>query len=60
VSYVGRTPEEEKRMLSGIGVADFEDLIEAVPSEVRIERPLESPGPLSEIEIRSRFGEWAR
>ena len=59
MSYIGRTPEEEKRMLSAIGVSDYEELIEAVPSEVRLARPLASPGPWSEIETRRRFGDWA-
>src|SRR4029077_20851751 len=59
VSYIGRTADEEKRMLSAIGVASYEDLTGAVPSGVRLERPLASPGPLSEIETRRRFGEWA-
>ena len=59
MSYVGLTPEEERRMLSSIGVASFEELLEALPPEVRLQAPLGSPGPLSEIETRRRFGDWA-
>ena len=47
-------------MLAAIGVARFEDLLAAVPEEVRLTRPLDVPGPLSEIEARQRFGERAR
>jgi len=47
-------------MLSSIGVSSYEELLEAVPAEVRLDRPLATPGPLSEIESRGRFGEWAR
>ncbi len=60
MSHVGRTADEEKRMLSTIGIGSFEELIEAVPTEVRLGRPLASPGPLSEIEVRRSFGDWAR
>ena len=60
MSYVGRTAEEEKRMLSAIGASSFEDLVHDVPADVRLAGPLQSPGPLSEIETRRRFGDWAR
>jgi glycine cleavage system P protein (glycine dehydrogenase) subunit 1 len=60
VSYVGRTAQENQRMLDAIGVARFEDLLEAVPEQARLRRPLGIPGPLSEIELRRLFGAWAR
>src|SRR5262245_3341138 len=47
-------------MLAAIGVSRFEDLVAAVPEHVRLRDPLATPGPLSEIESRARFGEWAR
>jgi glycine dehydrogenase subunit 1 len=59
VSYVGLTRDEERRMLETIGVRTFDDLIAAVPPSVRLGRSLKVPGPLSEIEQRRRFGEWA-
>ena len=60
MSYVGLSPQEERRMLAAIGVGSFEDLITAVPSEARLREPLRSPGPLSEIEVRRRFDAWSR
>ncbi|MGH7741165.1 MAG: aminomethyl-transferring glycine dehydrogenase subunit GcvPA, partial [Candidatus Eiseniibacteriota bacterium] len=59
MSYVGRTRDEERRMLEGIGVPSFETLLEAVPASVRLKEPLLVDGPLSEIELRRRFGAWA-
>ena len=59
MSYVGRTRDEESRMLERIGVPSFEALLEAVPASVRLTRPLGVEGPLSEIELRRRFGGWA-
>jgi glycine dehydrogenase subunit 1 len=59
VSYIGRSPDEERRMLATIGASSFENLLEAIPSQVRLRDLLPVPGPLSEIEARRRFGEWA-
>ena len=59
MSFVGLSPEEERRMLDRIGVRAFEDLLESVPKSVRLARPPGVPGPLSEIELRRRFGAWA-
>ena len=60
MSYVGRTSDEERRMLTTIGAPSFEALLEAMPKDVRLDRPLATPGPLSEIETRRTFGDWAR
>ncbi|MGH7730403.1 MAG: aminomethyl-transferring glycine dehydrogenase subunit GcvPA [Candidatus Eiseniibacteriota bacterium] len=60
MSYIGLSRDEEQRMLETIGVRRFEDLVAAVPEEVRLQRPLAVSGPLSEIDSRRRFGEWGR
>jgi len=60
MSYVGLSRDEERRMLETIGVPAFETLLESIPKSARVEGELASPGPLSEIEIRQRFGEWGR
>jgi len=59
VSYVGISPDEERRMLEAIGVSSFEDLLRDLPADERITHPLAVTGPLSEIEVRRRFGAWA-
>lgn len=59
MSYIGRTADEERRMLAAVGVDSFESLIEAIPPPVRLSGPLDTPGPWSEIEARQRFGAWA-
>jgi glycine dehydrogenase subunit 1 len=59
VSHIGLTPREERRMLEDIGVGTFEELLQAIPANARLARPLEIGGPLSEIELRRRFGGWA-
>jgi glycine dehydrogenase subunit 1 len=60
VSYVGLTPQEERRMLAEIGVERFEDLLAAIPREALPRAPLRLPGPKSEIELRRALGGWAR
>ena len=60
MSFIGLSREEEQRMLESIGVRRFEDLVAAVPEEVRLQRALAVPGPLPEIESRRQFGEWAK
>jgi glycine dehydrogenase subunit 1 len=60
VSFVGRSQDEERRMLETIGVESFDRLLEDVPAEVVRRDRLAVPGPLSEIELRRRLGGWAR
>ena len=59
MSFVGRTREEEQRMLREIGVERFEELLGEVPEDVRLAQPPGIPGPLSEIELRRLLGGWA-
>jgi glycine dehydrogenase subunit 1 len=59
MSFIGLSSDEERRMLETIGVRSFDELLQAVPREARLARPLAIPGPLSEIELRRRFGAWA-
>ena len=60
MSYVGLSQDEERRMLRTIGVGSFEDLLPAIPRKARLQRPLAIDGPLSEVELRRRFGEVHR
>ena len=60
MSFTGVSAAERRRMLREIGVGDFEELLAAVPDRVRLARPLEVPGPLTEIELRRLLGGWAR
>jgi glycine dehydrogenase subunit 1 len=47
-------------MLDAIGVPRFEDLLSAVPKTALLDRPLDLAPAHSEIELRRRFGGWAR
>ncbi len=51
MSYVPNTNEDRKKMLATIGVSKFEDLLDAVPDEVRLKEPLNIPPGASELEL---------
>ena len=50
--YLYETEEDVREMLEAIGVASVEDLFAQIPPAVRLERPLEIPGPLGELELQ--------
>ncbi len=51
MSYIPNSAGIRKRMLEEIGVSDFESLIKSVPASLRLKRPMNLPGPLSEHEL---------
>ncbi len=54
-TYVPNTIKEQQEMLSAIGVQTMADLFRAIPEEVRLDRPLDIPEGLSEMEVRRRM-----
>ncbi|MCG6155145.1 aminomethyl-transferring glycine dehydrogenase subunit GcvPA [Rubinisphaera margarita] len=51
MSYLFATPEEQQQMLAAIGVENLDDLFEQLPEDVRLNRELDLPPALSEIEL---------
>lgn len=49
--YIPITPRDREEMLAAIGVASTEELFSDIPAEVRLQRPLNLPRALSEIEL---------
>ena len=49
--YLPKSPSERQQMLATLGVRSVEDLFTSIPAASRLKRPLEIPGPLSEMEI---------
>ncbi|HLQ43851.1 MAG TPA: glycine dehydrogenase, partial [Planctomycetaceae bacterium] len=60
VAYLFNTPEQQSEMLQTIGVKSVEQLFDQVPRELRLDRPLQLPPPMSEIELESHLRERAR
>ena len=51
-SYVPSTPAERQQMLEAIGLKDYRDLYKDVPKEMYLDRPLNIPAGMSELEVR--------
>jgi glycine dehydrogenase subunit 1 len=49
--YTYNTPDDERSMLQSIGVNSVQELFQFVPEEFRLNRPLEIPSALGELEL---------
>jgi len=49
--YIPHTEEDVQKMLKAIGVKSIEDLFGNIPKGHRLSKPLDLPGPLSEIDL---------
>ncbi|HEX6047390.1 MAG TPA: aminomethyl-transferring glycine dehydrogenase subunit GcvPA [Pyrinomonadaceae bacterium] len=58
--YIPNSPEERKEMLEAIGLKSAEDLFDSIPQDLLLQRPLNTPGALSEIELLARFEKMGR
>ena len=59
MSYVPSTPEQRQEMLRAVGAEDFKALYRDVPQEVLLDRPLDLPEGMSELEVSRTMGEMA-
>ena len=57
--YIPNADLDVKEMLAVIGVDSVDRLFDSIPNEVKLQRPLEIPGPWSEIESRRWFRDLA-
>ncbi|MBI4495860.1 MAG: aminomethyl-transferring glycine dehydrogenase subunit GcvPA [Deltaproteobacteria bacterium] len=53
--YIPNVQRDWEEMLREIGLADLEDLAQALPAPLRLSRPLDLPPPLSEMELAARL-----
>ena len=51
MSYVPSTPEQRQEMLRAVGAEDYRALYRDVPQEVLLDRPLDLPEGMSELEM---------
>ncbi len=54
-SYIPTTDEQRKAMLSTVGVNSVDELFSAIPEELRLEKGLGIPAPLSEYELKKQM-----
>ncbi|QAT49164.1 aminomethyl-transferring glycine dehydrogenase subunit GcvPA [Caproiciproducens sp. NJN-50] len=55
-SYIPSTEEEQNQMLSSAGFDSFDGLFSQIPESVRLNRLLDLPQGLSELEVRRKMG----
>ena len=53
--YIANTPEDQQSMLKAIGIESLEELFGAVPAELRLNRDLNIPPALTEIELSAHL-----
>ena len=58
-SYIPSTRDERQEMLRVVGVEDYRELYRDVPSEMYLDRPLNIPEGMSELEVSRRVSEMA-
>jgi glycine dehydrogenase subunit 1 len=51
LSYTLNTPADRQAMLRTVGAATIDDLLKPIPPAARLDRPLDLPPPLTEIEL---------
>ncbi len=49
--YIPNTPEDQREMLEAIGLGSIDELFDSIPTELRLQRPLQLPAALSEMEL---------
>jgi glycine dehydrogenase subunit 1 len=58
--YVANTPEDQRAMLESIGLGTLEELFASIPAELRLNRPLDIPPALSEMELSDHLSSLAK
>jgi glycine dehydrogenase subunit 1 len=57
--YLYNTPEDQAAMLAAIGAGSIEALLQMVPAEMRLQRPLAIPPAMSELELTQHMAALA-
>ncbi len=59
MAYLFNTAEQQREMLKVVGASSVDELFDQVPSELRLNRLLQLPPPMSELELESHLRELA-
>jgi glycine dehydrogenase subunit 1 len=57
--YIINTSQDQQLMLESIGLESLEQLFDAIPDDFRLQRPLDLPAALSEMELEQQLGKLA-
>lgn len=58
--YIPHTPEESASMMAALGIASVDDLFVDIPPAARLQRPLNLPPALSEMDLTRHLAQLAR
>jgi len=59
VTYIFNTPEQQREMLETIGLESIDALFDQIPERLRLNRPLNFPPPLTELELEAEIRQLA-
>jgi glycine dehydrogenase subunit 1 len=59
VDFVPHTDDDVAVMLEAVGLDRLSDLFDSIPGELRLDRDLDTPGPLAELEVRRLLASYA-
>ncbi len=57
--YIPASAAEQKKMLAAIGLTDLEALFADIPAQIRLQKELDLPEPLSELELAEQLARIA-
>jgi glycine dehydrogenase subunit 1 len=60
MSYISLSDKDKKEMLAAIGISSTEELFGCLPKAVRLQRDLDLPGPLAELDLVRKLEEIGR
>ena len=59
MAYILNTEDDTRKMLRAVGLESLDQLFDMIPRELRLDRPLDVPPALTEIELTRHLGELA-
>jgi glycine dehydrogenase subunit 1 len=60
LAYLYTTPDQQREMLETIGVSSLEDLLAHIPESLRLDRELDVPEPLTEVDLERHVRHLSR
>ena len=59
MAYLFNTPDQQTEMLKAVGARSVDELFDQIPSELRLDRPLQLPTPMTELELEAHLRDIA-
>jgi glycine dehydrogenase subunit 1 len=59
VDFLPHTPDDDRAMLAAVGLDSLDELFDTIPQDVRLDRPLDLPAELSEVDLARHMAELA-